>query len=133
MTSCKKDKSVNKNGIPEISFISISPGAVTEFKDAITIRFSYADYNGDIGENDPNKTNLIVRDSRNGVEYKYRIKQLAPNGSSISIKGDLNVVLENTLITDNSSSQSVYYTLKLQDRSGNWSNEITTDNITVSK
>ncbi|MBL7935249.1 MAG: hypothetical protein JNM51_05505 [Bacteroidia bacterium] len=133
-TSCKKKKTtVNKDGIPTIEFVSISPGTVTEFQDPITIRFSYIDYNGDIGENDPNKTNLMLRDNRNGVEYKMRIKQLAPSGSSIIIKGNLEVQLNNTLITNNSNSESVSYTLKIQDRAGNWSNEINTTAITVTK
>ena len=132
--SCKKKKNtINKDGVPTIEFKSISPGAVIEYQDQITIEFSYTDFDGDIGENDANKTNLSIRDNRNGVEYKMRVKQLSPTGSNITIKGNLDVQLNNTLITDNSTSQSVTYTLKLQDRAGHWSNEITTSAITVNK
>lgn len=134
VSGCKKKKStLNTDGTPTITFESISPGSVKQFQDAITIRFSYADYDGDVGENDPNKTNLVVTDSRNGVAYKYRVKQLAPIGSSITIKGELYVRIDNTLITNGSSSENVHYTLKLEDRAGHWSNEIETSEITVTQ
>ena len=133
-TDCRKKKTVpSTDGTPTITFESISPGSVKEFQDAITIRFSYADYDGDVGENDPNKTNLVVTDSRNGVAYKYRVKQLTPTGSSITIKGELYVRIDNTLITNGSSSENVHYTLKLEDRAGHWSNEIETSDITVTQ
>ena len=128
---CKKK--VTKSNTPEIAFVSITPTTAKEFDDQIKIRFSYKDYNGDIGENDANKTNLVVRDNRNNVEYRYRVKQLGPDGETISLKGELEVVIENTLIIDNSNSQSVNYSIKLQDRAGNWSNEITTTSISIVK
>lgn len=128
---CKKK--VTKSNIPEIAFVSITPTTAKEFDDQIKIRFGYKDYNGDIGENDANKTNLVVRDNRNNVEYRYRVKQLGPDGETISLKGELEVVIENTLIIDNSNSQSVNYSIKLQDRAGNWSNEITTTSISIVK
>ena len=83
--------------------------------------------------NDPNVANLFITDSRNSVTYNYRISQLAPDGSSIHIKGNLNAVIKSTAITDNSSSQSVTYSLYLKDRAGNQSNTITTTAITVTK
>lgn len=128
---CKKK--VTKSNTPEIAFVSITPSSAKEFEDQIKIRFSYKDYNGDIGENDANKTNLVVRDNRNNVEYRYRVKQLGPDGASIALKGELEVVIENTLIIDNSNSQAVNYSIKLQDRAGNWSNEITTTSISIVK
>jgi hypothetical protein len=100
---------------------------------AITIAFSYDDLDGDLGENDPNVYNLFITDSRNSVIYNYRISQLSPDGSSIHIKGNLNAVIKNTAITDNSSSQSVTYSLYVKDRAGNTSNTLTTSAITITK
>jgi len=129
--SCKKK--VTKSNTPEIAFVSITPSSAKEFDDQIKIKFSYKDYNGDIGENDANKTNLVVRDNRNNVEYRYRVKQLGPDGATITLKGELEVIIDNTLIIDNSNSQAVNYSIKLQDRAGNWSNEITTTSISIIK
>lgn len=130
--SCKKDK-MESTVEPQIEFVSISPSTAKEYTDQITITFSYDDLDGDLGENDPNVNNLFITDSRNSVTYNYRISQLAPDGSTIHIKGNLNAVIKNTAITDGSSSQSVTYSLYLKDRAGNSSNTITTSAITVVK
>lgn len=132
ITSCKKDKT-EPNIIPKIEFISISPSTVVEYKDAITIVISYDDYDGDLGENNANVKNLFVTDSRNNVTYEYRISQLSPSGSTIHIKGNLNTIIKNTAITDNSNSQSVTYSLYLKDRAGHQSNSVTTSAVTITK
>lgn len=130
--SCKKDK-IESTITPQIEFVSITPSSAVEYVNSITITFSYDDLDGDLGENDPNVTNLFITDSRNNVTYNYRISQLAPDGATIHIKGNLNAVIKNTAITDNSSSQSVTYSLYLKDRAGNVSNTITTSAITITK
>lgn len=131
ISSCKKKE--EQTTTPEIEFISITPSTAVEYVNSITISFSYDDLDGDLGENDPNVTNLYVTDSRNSVIYNYRISQLSPDNSNIHIRGNLNVVIKNTAITDNSSSQSVTYSLYVKDRAGNTSNTITTTAITVTK
>lgn len=132
ISSCKKkDEPTN---IPKIEYVSISPSSAVEYVNSITITFSYDDLDGDLGENDPNVTNLFITDSRNSVTYNYRISELAPSGSTIHIKGNLNAVIKNTALTDNSVvSQSVTYSVYIKDRAGNSSNSITTDAITVTK
>jgi hypothetical protein len=130
--ACKK-KDAESTVIPEIEFVSISPSTAVEYVNSITITFSYDDLDGDLGENNPNITNLFITDSRNNVTYNYRISQLAPDGSSIHIKGNLNAVIKNTAITDGSTSQSVTYSLYLKDRAGNTSNTITTSAITITQ
>ncbi len=131
-SACKKDKNESTT-TPQITFISISPSSAVEYVNEITISFSYDDLDGDLGENNPNVSNLFVTDSRNNVTYNYRISELAPPGSIIHIKGTLNTVIKSTAITDNSSSQSVTYSVYLKDRAGNASNTITTSAITITK
>ena len=128
---CKKKE--EQTNVPKITYVSISPSSAVEYVNAITIAFSYDDLDGDLGENDPNVSNLFITDSRNNVMYNYRISQLAPDEANIHIKGNLNAVIKSTAITDNSSSQSVTYSLYIKDRAGNTSNTITTDAITVTK
>ena len=132
ISSCKKDK-IDKSTVPKIEFVSISPATVVEYKDSINITISYDDYDGDIGENDPNLKNLFVTDSRNNVTYEYRISQLSPNGSIIHIKGNLNTIIKNTAITNNANSQAVSYSVYLKDRAGNQSNVVSTSAITIIK
>lgn len=131
LASCKKDKT--ESTTPQIEFVSISPSSAVEYANSITISFSYDDLDGDLGQNDPNISNLFVTDSRNNVTYNYRISQLAPDGANIHIQGNLNAVIKNTAITDASSSQSVTYSVYIKDRAGNVSNTVTTSAITITK
>lgn len=135
IASCKKKEVEEPAPKPNLSieFLSVSPSSVKEYSDSLTITFSYEDMDGDLGENNPNVTNLFVTDSRNSVEYQYRVSQLAPDGANIHIKGKLNVVIKNTAITDGSSSQAVTYSLYMKDRAGNQSNTVTTTSVTVVK
>lgn len=131
ISACKKKEELTN--VPKIEFISISPSSAVEYVNSITITFSYDDFNGDLGENNANVTNLFITDSRNNVTYNYRVSQLAPSDATIHIKGNLNAVIKNTAITDASSSQSVTYSLYVKDREGNASNAITTSAITITK
>jgi hypothetical protein len=132
-SSCKKKNDAASTTTPQITFVNISPSSAVEYVNSITITFSYDDLDGDLGQNDPNVTNLFITDSRNNVTYNYRISQLAPDNSSIHIKGNLNAVIKNTAITDGSASQQVIYSLSIKDRAGHTSNTITTSAITITQ
>ena len=77
------------------------------------------------------KHNLFVKDSRNDIEYKFRIPQLAPNNNSIAIEGNFNITINGSGITDSTASQKVNYAIYVKDRAGNKSNTITTSSITI--
>ena len=127
--ACKKDETLSV--VPTIEFQSISPSIAQEYIDDIIITISYADEDGDLGENFPDIDNLFVEDSRNGIVYHFRIPQLAPNENEISIEGNFNIKINGTGITDESSSQQVNYNIYVKDRAGNKSNTITTSSITI--
>ena len=56
--SCKKEDAVSD--IPQIEFLSISPTTAQEYIDDIIVKISYADANGDLGENNPDIFNLFM-------------------------------------------------------------------------
>ena len=125
--SCKKEESIR----PFLVFESILPSSVQEYTDDIIIVISYSDVDGDLGENDPDIYNLFVEDSRNGIQYQFRIPHLAPDNNSIAIEGNFNISINGSGITDESSSQQVNYSIYVTDRAGNKSNTITTTTITI--
>ena len=129
--SCKKDEDFTAN--PHIDFQEITPSMVQEYIDDINITISYNDSDGDLGENNADIYNLFVLDNRNGIEYKFRIPQLSPTSSEISITGKFNIKINGTGITNESTTQQVYYTIYVIDRAGNSSNSITTPSITIYK
>ncbi len=129
---CKKDK-VEISKIPEIKLVEVSPIQIKEYKDKVVFTLNYKDGDGDIGENVDGVKNLFITDSRNNITYQFRVKQLAPNGASVAIEGNLFVELNTAAILNGSSSQAVEYSIYLKDRSGNSSNTITTSGLSIVK
>jgi len=129
--SCKKKEETSL--IPSIEFIDISPKNAIELQDEIIISIKYKDENGDLGENDNEVKNLFVLDNRNGVEYSFRVQQLAPSGSEISIEGNLTINIKTMVITDDSDEQEATFSVYLYDRAKNKSNTISTTPITIVK
>ena len=127
--SCKKEEEVSE--IPIIDFVSISPTTAQEYTDDIIITISYTDGDGDLGENNPDIYNMFVEDNRNNIVYHFRIPELSPSGSTITIEGNFNITINGTGITDESSSQKVDYSIYVKDRAGNTSNKVTTSSITI--
>ncbi|MFZ7115606.1 MAG: hypothetical protein ACO1G9_09535 [Bacteroidota bacterium] len=131
-SSCKKEE-IEFDPTPKIEFIGISPVVANEYTDSVTVTIKYNDGDGDLGENATGVKNCFVTDNRIGITYEYRVKQLAPDDASIPIEGNLNIQLGGQGITDNSTYQSVSYTIYLKDRAGHQSNSITTSSITIRK
>ena len=127
--ACKKDETLSV--VPAIEFHNITPLIAQEYIDDIIITISYTDEDGNLGENNPDIHNLFVQDNRNDIEYEYRIPELTPSGSDISITGNFNIKINGTGITDESSSQKVNYDIYVKDREGNKSNTVTTSSITI--
>ena len=130
LTACSSDEEISIK--PEISFVSIDPVILVSGEGSVTIRISYFDSDGDLGENDANVKNLFVTDSRNNVRFSFRIPALAPEGESIAIRGELPIIISNVaLIGTGLSDETVQYTVSVTDRAGNSSNTIETTPITI--
>ena len=127
--SCKKEEVISDT--PIIDFVSISPTTAQEYTDDIIITISYTDGDGDLGENNPDIYNLFAEDNRNNIIYHFRIPELSPSGSTITIEGNFNITINGTGIMDGTASQKVNYDIYIKDRAGNTSNKVTTSSITI--
>lgn len=130
--SCSDDEPEYSN-TPEIEFVSISPSSIQEYKEEVAITIKYRDGDGDLGENDPDVKNLYVTDQRNGVKYSYRVPELSPSGSVITIEGNLEIDMNSLSIVGTGTSESATFDVYIVDRAGNQSNVITTSAVLVSK
>mgnify|MGYP001796392439 CR=1 FL=1 len=131
---CKRDDDPDlTDPVPVILDVTVNTETVVEYQDSIVFIVEYRDGDGDLGENEPNVANLFLVDNRIDVTEDFRIRELAPEGAVIPVTGTLRVVLRSTGITDNSSSQTVNYTIFVRDRAGNESNRFTTPDITVTR
>jgi len=113
--------------------LNIEPKNVKEFSDSIIITLSYKDGDGDLGNKDPDKRQLSVRDARLVKADFYHIAPLAPIGQNIPIDGTLRVKIKNTFLLGAGGDENTFYELRITDRAGNTSNFIKTDPITISR
>jgi len=131
ITGCAKDEPISP--VPEITFVSATPQTVTAYSTPLVVTISYLDGDGDLGQNNTDANNLFMEDSRNGVIYGFRVRQLAPDDANIAITGNLNVELPSVPIIGSGDSETFTYTIHVVDRAGNESNRVVTAPITVNR
>ena len=132
MYSCKKDKLLF-SATPEISISSVTPTTVTQFRDSIVVLVHYKDGDGDVGFTEPDSLSMVVQDDRTPNPDWYYVPPLAPAGSVIAIQGELEIKLHNTFLLGSGSQEITKFHIKLKDRAGHWSNEVTTPQITINR
>ena len=128
---CKKKDLREDMDVPYISIKRITPIEVQEFNESILLEIAYEDGNGDLGFHDPDALSLSVQDSRLETPDYYHIPPLAPDGEEIYIKGTFNIYLNTTFLIGVGSSEKLRYTVRIKDRAENWSNTVTSEEITV--
>ena len=134
--SCSKDQGSNPEehpitDTPFIELSSVSPTTIHQY-DSLIFEVKYTDGNGDLGDYDADTLSLWITDNRFPLTEKFHIPPLAPQGSAIIISGTLSVTLDHIILKDASStSETATFTVKLKDRAGNWSNEVTSGEIVV--
>ena len=136
LSACNKDEEINPpiSEVPEIELMSVSPGTVVALEDSIVFLIHYIDGDGDLGYNEPDSMSLYITDNRIPLTESFFVPWLAPEGSKITIEGDLEVQLHNTILVDpDSDSETVTFTVWMRDRAGNLSNSVTTGPITVTR
>jgi hypothetical protein len=131
--ACKKENAEEMSNVPGITFVSVSSTSVKAFRDSLSFVIAYTDGDGDLGENRAEALNAFIVDPRISYPYELRIPQLAPSGAAVPIKGKITLTLKNTILTDESASQTVNYSIYVKDRAGNKSNTVTSAAVTVSK
>ena len=118
-------------GPPVLEFVDIQPTNVIEFQDSILITFKYKDPDGDLGYEDPDVRSLSIHDLRLEKPDSQHVGLLAPLENHLDIEGELTVKLKNTFLLGSNDTEVTTYRLILTDRSGNQSNPIQTDEISI--
>ena len=132
VASCKKEEEEKlPSSPPTIELVSVTPTEVLQFKDSVIVTISYKDDNGDIGDELPDDYSMRVKDSRLSDPDWYHIQPLAPIGSELKFEGEIRIKINTLFILGNGSQELSNLSIKLKDRAGHWSNEITTPVITI--
>jgi len=128
-SSCKKEE---ENPVaPILEFKEISSTSVVQFDNSIVVTFGYEDYQGDLGHQDPDIVSLRVKDARLSDADMYHIPPMTPDQQELHIKGTYSVNLNNVFLLGNGASETTKFTIQIQDRAGNWSNEVVTPVVTI--
>ena len=127
MVSCLR--SPNYSNIPAIEFDSLSSNFARVNEDSITVYFNFTDGDGDIGSDDV--PNMFFTDSRTGYPDSFKIPIVTPAGNVKAISGRIAYTFSQFNCIPGRIIDSLFYTIYIEDRAGNKSNEIITQVITL--
>ncbi|MEM1319906.1 MAG: hypothetical protein AAGG75_06585 [Bacteroidota bacterium] len=122
--------------VPAIELLSVSTTQIIEHQDSIVFTIQYLDGDGDLGTSDPDATTVELVDNRDPdlLIFGYHLSPRTPEGTSLSIQGELSIVLNNSiLLDDTNSSEQTTFSIRIQDRAGHWSNQVETATIIIEK
>jgi hypothetical protein len=131
--SCSKKNDLPFSAVPEIKIAKVNSNTIKQFEDSLIITLEYQDGDGDIGFSESDSFALIIKDIRLTSEDKFHISPLAPIGESIAIKGTIKVPIGKLFMFGTGNTETTRFRLLLKDRAGNWSNEVETESILISK
>jgi len=129
MQSCKPEEP--DPVAPEIAILEVAPTIVGAFEHPIEVTLFYRDAQGDIGEADPDSASLRVRDSRLNADDWYHVPPLTPNQLELDIEGEFLVQIPPLFLLGNGEQETTTLSFQLFDRSGNPSNEVTSETILI--
>ncbi|MBE50962.1 MAG: hypothetical protein CMP51_04650 [Flavobacteriales bacterium] len=129
LMSCSKEE----ESIFNIVLIETNPTEMQEFQENITVNISYEHSEGFMGFYDPDYLSLEVKDSRLTNPDFYHLIPLNPPNNQLSIQGIISLEIDSPFLLGNGNQETLYYSIRIQDREGNWSNNINTPLIYVNK
>lgn len=126
---CVKDEPINE--LPVIKYISVSAETIIQQQDKLIVTIYYEDGNGDLGSEDPDVNLVRVKDSRLEFADYYYLQPLAPLDYELPIQGMLDIEIFPIILIGNGTQEQAVFTISIEDRAGNQSNEIKTPEITI--
>lgn len=135
---------------PEIEYLRmnktlIAQGNQNAAPDTLAIIFGFTDGDGNLAS-DTDSVDVFLADSRDGFETTFKLPMLPTQGVGSGISGEITVKIANTpfnicctfpngapacLPNAQFPTDQFYFTIKIRDRAGNFSNEVQTEMITV--
>ena len=129
MSSCKKED----DSLFNISLLSTSSISLQEFQENIIVEIEFEHSEGFIGFYDPDYLSLEVKDSRLTNADYYHLIPLNPPDNELEIKGIIQLEIDAPFILGSGNLETLFFTMRIQDREGEWSNDISTPLISVSR
>ena len=129
ISSCKKED----DSLFNISLLSTSPISLQEFQENIIVEIEYEHSKGFMGFYDPDYLSLEVKDSRLSNADYYHLIPLNPPDNELEIKGIVKLEIDAPFILGSGNLETLFFTMRIQDREGERRNDISTPLISVSR
>jgi len=129
ISSCKKED----DSLFNILLLSTSPISLQEFQENIIVEIEYDHSKGFMGFYDPDYLSLEVKDSRLVNADYYHLIPLNPPDNELEIKGIIKLEIDAPFILGSGNLETLFFTIRIQDREEEWSNDISTPLISVSR
>ena len=127
---CKKDEG---DSLFVINLQQTSPTDIIEFEENILVKINYEHPQGYIGFFDPDYLSLEVKYSRLHNPDYYHLIPVNPPNHTLSLTVEILVEIDAPFVFGNGSSETLTFTIRIEDKNNNWSNKVTTPIITVNK
>ncbi len=114
--------------------LAINKTEIKEFTDSLVLTIAYRDGDGDLGTASPDSTVIEITDNRDpqNLVFAYHLSPRSPNGRNLIVQGQLELVLKNIIILNSANnSETTSFSIRIKDRSQNWSNRVETENINI--
>ena len=129
ISSCEKED----DSLFNISLLGTSPISLQEFQENIIVEVEYEHSKGFMGFYDPDYLSLEVKDSRLANADYYHLIPLNPPDNELEIKGIIKLEIDAPFILGSGNLETLFFTIRIQDREEEWSNDISTPLISVSR
>ncbi len=136
MSSCKKETADEREGYteePVIELVSLNTTTVKQFQDSVIVTIRFKDGNGDLGRQNPDENSLYIKDRRLPNADYYHIPPITPTDVKFKTRGTIRVVVPTLFLLGNGGNETTDIQIKVKDMADNWSNEISTGTITITK
>ena len=127
--SCSKDKET----LFIIQIESTTPTELQEYQENIIVNIEYEHSEGFMGFYDPDYLSLEVKDSRLLNADYYHLIPLNPPDNELSIRGTIKLEIDAPFILGSGNLETLFFTIRIQDREGEWSNDVSTPLISVNR
>ena len=128
ISSCRKED----DSLFNISLLSTSPTSLQEFQENIIVEIEFEHSKGFMGFYDPDYLSLEVKDSRLQNADYYHLIPLNPPDNELEIKGIVKLEIDAPFLLGSGNLETLFFTIRIQDREEEWSNEVSTQLISVS-
>ena len=129
ISSCKKED----DSLFNISLLNTSPISLQEFQENVIVEIEFEHSEGFMGFYDPDYLSLEVKDSRLTNADYYHLIPLNPPDNELEIKGIIQLEIDAPFILGSGNLETLFFTMRIQDREGEWSNDISTPLISVNR